>query len=213
LSGFRTKVEPVQRRFRAYWPDEDEWHWLELDDQGYAARHVVLRCGEPIVAARLDEMIALRDRAGLLGVQLYEAVYGVPAEGIVEVPAGAILVEADEFDHVFRKAVNQRNFAQTTTGPFPHGSLVQGTFGTNPWPSGVTGTYVDIGHGPVHGFVDARWFFQNHASWPDPGTEAQFRVIDLRFHSLQLRLQPTSATRPGLTWPQPYDWPKREFRR
>ena len=178
----------MQRRFRAYWPDEDEWHWFELDDQGYAARHVVLRSGEPILAARLDEVIALRDRAGLLGVQLYEAVYGVPAEGIVEVPAGAIPVEADEFDHLFRKAVSQRNFAQTTTGPFPHGSLVQGTFGTNPWPSGVTGTYVDIGHGPVHGFVDAMWFFQNQASWPDPGTEAQFRVIDLRLHSLQLRL-------------------------
>lgn len=115
------------------------WHESEAGCEGYAARHVVLRSGEPIVAARLDEVTALRDRAGLLGVQLYEAGYGVPAEGIVEVPAGAIPVEADEFDHVFRKVINQRNFAQTTTGPFPHGSLVRGTFGTNPWPPGVTG--------------------------------------------------------------------------
>ncbi|MFD2025054.1 hypothetical protein [Promicromonospora aerolata] len=203
----------MQRRFRAYWPDEDEWHWLELDDQGYAARHVVLRCGEPIVAARLDEMIALRDRAGLLGVQLYEAVYGVPAEGLVEVPAGAILVEADEFDHVFRKAINHRKFAPTTTGPFPDGSLVQGTFGSNPWPSGVTGTYVDIWHNRVHGFVDAMWFFQNQVSWPEPGIEAQFRVVGIRPHTLQLRLEPSSTRHTGSSWPQRFDWPQREFRR
>lgn len=202
----------MQQRFRAYWPDEEEWHWLELDDQGYATRHVVLRAGEPIVAARLDQVTALRDRAGLLGVQLYEAVYGVLAEGVVEAPTGAIPVEADEFDRVFCAAVDHQDFARSTTGPFPYGSLVEGTFGSNPWPPGVTGTYVDIGHGPVHGFVDAMWFFQNHVSWPDPGTTAQFRVVDLRFHSLQLRLEPTSAPRTGLAWPQSYIWPKREFK-
>jgi hypothetical protein len=202
----------VERRFRAYWPDEDEWHSFELDDEGYVARHVVIRADEPIVAARLDEVIALRDGVGLLGVQLHEAVYGVLAEGVVEAPPGAIPVEADEFDRVYRRAVNHRNFAQPTTGPFPHGSLINGTFGPNPWPSGVTGTYVDIGHHPVHGFVDAMWFFQNQVSWPEPGVEAQFRVVDIRPHTLQLRLEPSSNRHAGSAWPQRYDWPKRDFR-
>ncbi|MFD7308637.1 hypothetical protein [Promicromonospora sp. NPDC059942] len=194
------------QRFRAYWPDEDEWRWLELDDGGYVIRHVILRGGEPIVAARTDELLATRDRAGLLGVQLYEAVNGVPAEGIVDPPSDAIPVQADEFDRVFRQARASRNRTPTTTGPFPCGSLVQGTFGANPWPAGATGTYVDIGHEPIHGFVDAQWFFQNGASWPDPGTDAQFRVVDLRWHSLQLRLQPVGLPHHGLPWPRPYDW-------
>ncbi|GAA2241318.1 hypothetical protein GCM10010413_49580 [Promicromonospora sukumoe] len=201
------------RRFRAYWADEDEWHWFELDDEGYASRHVVLRSGEPIVAARQDRLLDSRDRAGLLGVQLYEAVYGVLAEGVVGTPPSAIPVEVDEFDHVFQAAENQRRFERTTTGPFPYGSLVQGTFGTNPWPPGATGTYVDIGHSPVHGFVDALWFHHNRASWPVPGTQAEFRVVDLRWHSLQLRLEPSKVPHPDLPWPQPYDWDNHEFTR
>ncbi|MFI2366590.1 hypothetical protein [Promicromonospora sp. NPDC019610] len=160
-------------------------------------RHVVLRGDEPIVAARTDELLATRDRAGLLGVQLYEAVHGVPAEGVVDPPSDAIPVRADEFDRVFRQARAFRNRARTTTGPFPCGSLVQGTFRANPWPAGTAGTYVDIGHEPIHGFVDAMWFFQNRVSWPEPGIEAQFRVVGVRLQTLQMRLEPTCTDRTG----------------
>lgn len=180
-------------RFRAYWPDEDEWHWLELDDEGYAARQVVLRAGEPTVAATLADLISLRDRAGLLGVQLYEAVYSAPAEGPVEVPTEAVPVDLDEYDDVFRRALAHRNLAPTTSGPFPDGALVGGTFRPTPWPQGMTGAFVDVGHDPVHGFVDGAWFYRNQVSWPEPGATAQFRVVDVRPHTLQLRLEPTSG--------------------
>lgn len=71
------------RRFRAYWPEEDERHRLKLDDDGYAARHAVFRGREPVVAARLDEMMGLpqerRSRASVTGLPpVHEVHNGTP---------------------------------------------------------------------------------------------------------------------------------------
>ncbi|WP_125777734.1 hypothetical protein [Antribacter gilvus] len=54
-------------RVRGYWDEEDEWHWLELDGEGYAVRHAVFRNGAPVTAAVRADLEKAFQRAGVLG--------------------------------------------------------------------------------------------------------------------------------------------------
>lgn len=192
------------RRFRAYWPDDDEWHWLELDEALEPARHIVFRSGVPIVAGDADEHVDVRRRSEL-AFHVYASHFGgMGYGGPVEAPGDAIPVSKDEFDRTYRRA--RPYLRPIGDGPLGPGSVVAGAFRANPWPDGRTGALVDLGHDPLHGFVDAIWFFHAEASWPEPGTRAEFTVLDFRPDTLQLRLQPTASPSLDVDWPHPQTW-------
>ncbi|WP_133851597.1 hypothetical protein [Labedaea rhizosphaerae] len=100
---------------RYYWPDDDIWHYLEIDDSdGHASRHVELQGSElrPTGAATLTETLAARD-AGLAAMQRYERAYGVLPEGDCRNWDGfdAELITVTEFDEAWtaaRRALDQR---------------------------------------------------------------------------------------------------------
>lgn len=205
-------------RFRHHWPDEDEWHWFEQDEEGYAVRHVVYRGGQPQTAARLDHVLAVRDTSNITAMQTYESVYGVLAEGAFSRPPGSLHVSEAEFEIAYQHALRDLELRPVTAGPFTEGTTVTGTFithgshfalGTPPGPPGVL---VDLNNG-IDGFVDFNWFTRNRASWPRPGTTARFRVLGPRFDFdrhpvyLQVHLAPTitPGSLPG-KWPQVHNW-------
>lgn len=192
-------------RFRVHWAHGDEWHWLELDDDGYASRHVVVRDDVPVTAAAREGLDQVYERAGVLGVQVYEAFYGVLAEGVVEPPSHAILVTEDEFGRVFRRAVGHLNFQPVTTGPYPDGMRVEGVFKASAFPPGPPGAFVDLG-GSVDGFVDFLWFAENRIAFPEPGTDATFEVVQTRPLTPQVRLRPIRGTSRDPNWPRFHDW-------
>jgi hypothetical protein len=64
--------------------NEEFWTYLEIDDEGWATRHVDLQGADrsPVVAASLAEVLALRDTAAdPVAMGAYEQRYGVLAEG------------------------------------------------------------------------------------------------------------------------------------
>lgn len=95
--------------FRTYDRDEDLWLYFEVDDQGWAIRQVDIRGADaqPMVAASLDEVLRMRDRADLAAMARYERQFGVLAEGSLDgwqdqPQAGEI--SADEFERLWAAA-------------------------------------------------------------------------------------------------------------
>ncbi|NGO08897.1 hypothetical protein G5C60_15120 [Streptomyces sp. HC44] len=217
----------MTRRFRIQVPEEGCWYWFEVEEDGWASREAVFdatlevpRLPEPFerlagspaggasVAASLAELSVVREKFGLVGVQLYETVYGVLAEGPVERPPHAEDVTEAEFERAWSAAVRHRHFTRYDTGPLPVGSCVTGTVSALPWGPGRTGLFVDIGS-PAAGFVDMGWLPHDPDGWPPVGTVAEFEVVTIRFDlrpeytGLQVRLRPTATPPPGEPWPRP----------
>ncbi|RSN35453.1 hypothetical protein DL990_04400 [Amycolatopsis sp. WAC 01416] len=75
----------VTQWIRYFWADDDTVTFLEIDEDGWARRQVILQ-GElrlPVSAATLDEVMHLRDHGTLADMTAYEDRYGVLAEGDV----------------------------------------------------------------------------------------------------------------------------------
>lgn len=148
----------------------------------------------------------LADRFGPPGQALYETRYGLMTYANLtdsEFPPNAVDVTEAEFDATFDAAREYLRGRLQTSGPLAMGTRLSGRFEQPPWPEGRTGVPVTLDNG-LPGFVDAIWFFHAAASWPAPGTIAEFDVEEVR--EWQIRLRPTAvpSTDPG--WPQPYDW-------
>jgi hypothetical protein len=196
----------VTQRLRAFDPESGEWHWLEFEDDGEPLRHIVFSGDRPIVAGRIADRLECRDMFGIPGDEFYEAVYGAMTYTNLldaQFPPDAVAVTAEEFDRVFGDAQGQLRRRRITTGRFAEASRVRGTFEEPPWPRGRTGVPVTLEDG-LPGFVDAIWFFRAGASWPEPGTRAEFEISHM--HGLQIRLRPTATPTDGPDWPQPYTW-------
>lgn len=219
----------VTRRFRCHVPEDDAWYWFETGDDGWVLRQAVFEgalavpplpeglrdehegvAGGASVAASQAQLTLVREEFGLLGVQFYEAVYGVLAEGPVEVPPGAKDVTKDEFDRAWRTAVRHRHFTRYDSGPLPEGTRVPGMVSALPWGAGRTGLAVDIGM-PGRGFVDMLLLPRAAEDWPPVGTVTEFEVVTVRFdldpererRDLEIRLRPTATPSPGEPWPRP----------
>ncbi|WP_460754512.1 hypothetical protein [Myceligenerans cantabricum] len=97
----------MTQRLRAFDPESDEWHWLEFQDDGEPLRHIVFSGDEPIVAGRTADRLEFRDRCGVAGDELYEAVYGAMTYTNLldaQFPPDAEAVTAEDFDRVFGDA-------------------------------------------------------------------------------------------------------------
>ncbi|MFD3518917.1 hypothetical protein [Streptomyces sp. NPDC058653] len=95
--------------FRTYYEDEDRWLYFEADDEGLAVRQVEVRGRDsrPVIAASLEEVLRLRDRADLAAMGRYEGQYGVLAEGSVDGwqdQPRAAGISAEEFERLWAKA-------------------------------------------------------------------------------------------------------------
>lgn len=149
--------------------------------------------GLATVASSAAELTGVRARYGDIGAWLYESVRGEP--DIAAVPDPADPVTAEDFDEVWKTAVQHRNFAPQDTGPLPQGALVSGRVEALPWGIGLTGLFVDIGI-PVQAFVDVEHLPGEHAEWPTVGDSGRFEVVRVVFNwwedtaRLQIRLKP-----------------------
>lgn len=67
---------------RHYWAEDDTVSYFEMDDEGRAVRQVGLQSAEqrPVVAAKLSEVLRIRDHGTIADMQAYEHRYGVLAE-------------------------------------------------------------------------------------------------------------------------------------
>ncbi|WP_327748094.1 hypothetical protein [Streptomyces europaeiscabiei] len=95
--------------FRTYYEDEDLWLYFEANDEGWAARQVEVRRQDsrPVTAASLEEVLHLRDHAGLAAMFRYERQYGVLAEGPMDGwqdQPQAAEISAEEFDRLWAEA-------------------------------------------------------------------------------------------------------------
>ncbi|MER5179302.1 hypothetical protein ABT009_13190 [Streptomyces sp. NPDC002896] len=202
----------VAHRFRVRSDDDETTYWFETAPDRWPARQVSFAGADrlPVTAASLTELAQTREEFGLLGVQLYEAVYGVLAEGPVEEPPDAEPVTEEEFAHAWRQARWYRHCEAPPydSGPLPAGTRMIGEIAPTPWPPGVTGLFVGLGL-PFDGFIDLPWLPRAAADWPPVGTEVELEVTTLRFDfdeaaaSLQIRLRPKAAPPPGEPWPRP----------
>jgi hypothetical protein len=201
----------VGRRFRV-WSDEDETtYWLETAPDGWPMRQVSCAGSArvPVTAASQTELGLVREEFGLLGVQLYEAVYGVLAEGPAEETPDAEPVTEEEFVDAWRHARWYRHCEAPPydSGPLPAGARMIGRIAPTPWPPGVTGLFVDIGL-PFDGFIDMPWLPRDADDWPPVGTEVELEVTTVRFDfenaraRLQIRLRPRATPQPGEPWPR-----------
>ncbi|MGW0840676.1 hypothetical protein ACWD26_11015 [Streptomyces sp. NPDC002787] len=217
----------MKRRFRFTDPDEDTWYWFEVGRDGRALRQVVFEGAREIppvpevlgqrapdtfegmpggaaVAAEQDQLALIRERFGLIGAQLHEAVYGVLDEDPVGEPPDAVPVTEAQFERAWRVAVRDRHFTRYDTGPLPEGTRLTGTVSALPWGPGLTGLLVDIGLPPLVAFVDVLHLPRQTEDWPPVGTVTEFEVTSIRFHTgLQVRLRPTATPPPGEPWPRP----------
>ncbi|MFQ6396109.1 hypothetical protein ACLMAJ_21880 [Nocardia sp. KC 131] len=214
------------RWFRIHAPEEDAWYWFEVGDDGWALRQAVFVAALPVpvsdvpvlvidgvvggasVAASADELVRVREMYGLRGVQFYEAVYGVLAEGPVCTAEGAVDAAQAEFEQVWSLAVRHRHFSRYDTGPLPVGTHVSGTVAALPWGPGRTGLFVDIGSAaqgfrspedrPAGYFVDLLHLPRNPEDWPRVGAVLSLEVTTIRISlyslykrtDIQVRLRP-----------------------
>ncbi|MGW1023758.1 hypothetical protein ACWD4J_08555 [Streptomyces sp. NPDC002577] len=202
----------VVHRFRVRSDEDETTYWFEAAADGRPTRQISFRgpARVPVTAASLTELAQVRDEFGLLGAQLYEAVYGVMTEGLVEEPPDAEPVTKEEFTTAWRQARWYRHCEAPPydSGPLPAGTRMIGRIARTPWPPGVTGLFVDLGL-PVGGFVDMLWLPRDPAGWPAVGTEVELEVTTVRFAfgeataDAQIRLRPTAAPPPGEPWPRP----------
>ncbi|MGW6022310.1 hypothetical protein [Streptomyces sp. NPDC055099] len=185
--------------------------WFETGQDGIVARQASF-CGPEgpaSVAASRDELDWVLDKFGLLTAQLYDARYGVLAEGPLDggEPVSEPVSEA-EFDAAWSRARHHRNTtAPETGGPLPQGTRLTGTVEAPPWGPGVVGLFVDLGLA-LKGFVDLVHLPLPAQDWPEAGTVAEFEVTTVRFHfeprnAPQIRLRPTATPPPGRPWPRP----------
>lgn len=205
----------MPRWFRVHAPEEDAWYWFEVGDDGWALRQAVFVAALPVpvsdmhvpvidgvvggasVAASADELVRVREMYGLPGVQFYEAIYGVLAEGPVGTPEGAVDAAQVEFEQVWSMALRHRHFSRYDTGPLPVGTRVSGTVAALPWGSGRTGLFVDIGSA-AQGFVDLLNLPRNPEDWPQVGAVLSLEVTTIRIGlyslykrtDIQVRLRP-----------------------
>ncbi|MFF2501947.1 hypothetical protein ACFVTY_00915 [Streptomyces sp. NPDC058067] len=219
----------MTRRFRCYAPEDDAWSWYETGDDGRPRREAVFAGALPVptlpepfseplsargtdaggtprgaaVAASCDQLRVVREEFGPLGVQLYEAVYGVMTPGPVVVPGDAEPVTEAEFESAWARAVFHRHFTRYDSGPLPQGARVTGTVSVLPWGPGRTGLFVALDALDVPAFVDMAWLPRDPGDWPPVGTVAAFEVTTIRFDlrpeytGLQVRLRPTAVPPPG----------------
>ncbi|MFD0361484.1 hypothetical protein ACFQZZ_08495 [Nocardia sp. GCM10030253] len=216
----------MPRWFRVHAPEEDAWYWFEVGDDGWVLRQAVFVAALPVpvpdapvpiidgvvggasVAASADELVRVREMYGLPGVQFYEAVYGVLAEGPIGTAEGAVDAARAEFEQVWNMALRHRHFSRYDTGPLPVGTRVSGTVAALPWGPGITGLFVDIDSAaqgfrspddrPAGYFVDLLNLPRNPEDWPRVGAVLSLEVTTIRIslHSLnkrtdiQVRLRP-----------------------
>ncbi|MEU6658214.1 hypothetical protein [Streptomyces sp. NPDC046821] len=185
--------------------------------------------GGATVAASHAELTSVRDRFGPLGVQLYEAVYGVMTDGPHDMSHEP--VTAERFEQAWRTARSHRHFTRYDSGPLPEGARVTGTVSALPWGPGRTGLFVDMDLlavpapvdtdlrplpasadtdlCPVPAFVDLAWLPRDPDAWPAVGDTGAFEVTTIRFTlrpdytGLQVRLRPEGARPLGGPSPRP----------
>ncbi|WP_329125221.1 hypothetical protein [Streptomyces sp. NBC_01465] len=200
---------------------DDEVDLFELGDDHRPVRQVTLTGPDrtPTVAADLDEITRLRANWAPVVMELYEQTYGVLTE--TPVPAGeapescAESVSSRDFALAWGAA---RSFRQcevpNDSGPFPDGTRLTGTVARTPWPSGVTGLFVDLGL-PVGGFVDVVHLPYDGADWPAEDTVVAFEIVTVRAWPPQIRLRPLDGLSrrtpprgsPPPAAPSPRPWP------
>ncbi|GHH57780.1 hypothetical protein [Streptomyces candidus] len=95
--------------FRTYYEDEDLWLYIEVDDEGWAARQLSFggQDSRPVRAASLEEVLHLRDDADLVAMFRYEQQYGVLAEGAMDCwqdQPQAAEISAEQFERLWAEA-------------------------------------------------------------------------------------------------------------
>ncbi len=94
---------------RTYDEARDLWQHFEGDEAGSVLRQVDLRGddGTPVLAASLEEILRLQERADIPTVSRYEQRYGRVFEGRItgwEKALGADAISAEEFERVWLDA-------------------------------------------------------------------------------------------------------------
>ncbi|MBO1331164.1 hypothetical protein [Streptomyces sp. VRA16 Mangrove soil] len=192
--------------------------WREVGDAGVVLREAVFDAERPaamppeplapapwgaaVVASSRAELSWLAGRFGLLGMALYEDMYGAPTARTAE--GGAEVTEGD-FERAWGKARSDRHFTPRPTGPLPNGTRLTGTVSVLPWGPGITGLFVDLGPElPLPAFVDMGHLPREPDRWPQVGAVGSYEVTDVRFHSvaqgpcgLQIRLRPAPPAAPA----------------
>ncbi|MGW5863025.1 hypothetical protein ACWFRJ_12730 [Streptomyces sp. NPDC055239] len=194
-----------------YWfrqADAGSEDWFETGDDAIAVRQASFRGpdGSASVAASRSELAWVLDKFEPLGARLYEARYGVLANGPV---SGGEPVSEVDFEAAWQCARHSRNVsAPETGGPLPRGTRLTGTVSVLPWGPGTVGLFVDLGL-PLTGFVDMVRLPLDPEDWPDVGTVTEFEVTAVAFHlepprsAPQIRLRPTATPPPGRPWRRP----------
>ncbi|MER5666620.1 hypothetical protein [Streptomyces mirabilis] len=95
--------------FRTYDLPRDLWQHFEGDEEGRVLRQVDLRGddGTPVVAASLEEVLRLQERADIPTMSRYEQRYGLVSEGRTmgwEEALRADAISAEEFERVWLDA-------------------------------------------------------------------------------------------------------------